>query len=201
MKVLFLGGQGSKELFNWLTEQGEEVFYTEDKITVEGLNKLRPDIIVSYNYRYIIKKEIIDFVKGNAVNLHISYLPYNKGAHPNVWSFLEDTPKGVTIHCIDEGIDTGKIIVQKEVAIDEDRETLKSSYEFLHAEMRSLFKETWDQIKSGAIMPRDQEGHGTLHFMRDFVKIEPLIKEKGWDTPISELKRRYAVITALSTAK
>ena len=64
--------------------------------------------------------------------MHISLLPWNRGYHPNIWSFLEDTPKGVTIHYINEGIDTGDIIVQKEIVIDEDKETLKSSYEILH---------------------------------------------------------------------
>ena len=62
-----------------------------------------------------------------------------------MWSFLEDTPKGVTIHYIDEGIDTGDIIVQKEVFIDEDKETLKSSYEILNKEIQALFKENWGQ--------------------------------------------------------
>ena len=47
------------------------------------------------------------------VNLHKAYLPYNKGAHPNFWSFAENTPSGITIHVIDSGIDTGNIIYRK----------------------------------------------------------------------------------------
>ena len=38
--------------------------------------------------------------------MHISYLPFNRGAHPNYWSFKDNSPKGVTIHFIDNGIDT-----------------------------------------------------------------------------------------------
>ena len=48
----------------------------------------------------------------------MSYLPYNRGAHPNFWSFVNNTVKGVTIHEIDQGIDTGKIILQKSIKFD-----------------------------------------------------------------------------------
>ena len=47
------------------------------------------------------------------INLHISYLPYNRGSYPNYWSFKENTPNGVSIHHIDDGIDTGPVLVQK----------------------------------------------------------------------------------------
>ncbi len=43
----------------------------------------------------------------------MGYLPFNRGAHPNFWSFMEKTPSGVTMHEINSGIDKGKIIVQK----------------------------------------------------------------------------------------
>ena len=49
----------------------------------------------------------------NSINLHLSYLPFNRGKNPNVWSIIESTPCGATIHKIDEKIDTGKIYVRK----------------------------------------------------------------------------------------
>ena len=45
-------------------------------------------------------------------------LPYNRGMHPWYWSIVDETPAGVTIHFIDENIDEGHIIAQKEVLID-----------------------------------------------------------------------------------
>ena len=191
MKILFLGGGLSEELTNWLKHQGEDIIYKDNKITIDDVRFITPDFIVSYNYRYIISKEIIDCVKGNAINMHISFLPYNRGANPNVWSFLEDTPKGVTIHYIDEYIDTGDIIVQREVFIDEEIETLKSSYEILHRDIQKLFKENWDNIKSEEITPVPQSRKGTLHFTKEFLDLEQLIQEKGWDTPIKEFKKQY----------
>ena len=174
-----------------MTSQGEEVIYREDKVTTDDVKKVSPDFIISYNYKYIISKEIIDCVRGKAVNLHISLLPWNRGSHPNVWSFLGDTPKGVTIHYINDGIGTGDVILQKEVFIDENKETLKSSYEILHREIQSLFKENWDKIKNGEIVSQKQMG-GDLHYKRESIKFEPLVKGKGWDTPIREFKRQYS---------
>lgn len=191
MKILFLGGNLASDLADWMTSQGEEVIYREDKVTTDDVKKVSPDFIVSYNYKYIISKEIIDCVRGKAVNLHISLLPWNRGYHPNVWSFLDDTPKGVTIHYIDTGIDTGDIIVQKEILIDDNNETLKSSYEILHEKIQKLFKDNWQKIKTVDFIPYTQVGGGSLHFKKDMIKFEPFLREQGWDTPISELKRKY----------
>jgi methionyl-tRNA formyltransferase len=47
----------------------------------------------------------------------LSYLPFNRGAHPNFWSFIEKTQAGVSIHKINKGIDTGNIILRKKINI------------------------------------------------------------------------------------
>jgi len=186
MKVLFLG-KPDDELVVWLKGQGEDVETAEDKIDLEFLNQVKPDMIVSYNYRNILGKELIDFPEKGAINLHISLLPYNRGADPNPWSFLENTPKGITIHMIDEGIDSGDILVQKEVKFDETKETLSTSYNKLHDEIKKLFKENWEDIKLGKIKAKKQEGNGSIHFKKDNIKFQKYLNEKGWETPVSEL--------------
>ena len=186
MKVLFLG-KPDDELVVWLKGQGEDVETAEDKIDLEFLNQVKPDMIVSYNYRNILGKELIDFPEKGAINLHISLLPYNRGADPNPWSFLENTPKGITIHMIDEGIDSGDILVQKEVKFDETRETLATSYNKLHYEIKKMFKDTWEDIKLGKIEPKKQKGKGSIHFKKDNIKFQKYLNEKGWETPVSEL--------------
>jgi len=127
-------------------------------------------------------------MKNNIINLHISLLPWNRGAHPNVWSFLEDTQKGVTIHVIDEGIDTGPILIQKEVYIDGSIETLKSSYEKLHREIQELFKRSWNDIKNKKLRPIYQNSKGSLHYKKNFKKIECLLNNRGLNISIMELK-------------
>lgn len=73
------------------------------------------DLIISFGYKKIINKKILQKLRRPPINLHFSYLPYNRGTHPNFWSFVENTPKGVSIHEIDAGIDAGGIIVRKKV--------------------------------------------------------------------------------------
>lgn len=188
MKILFLGGKLASDLADWLTSQGEEVIYREDKVTTDDVKKVSPDFIISYNYKYIISKEIIDCVRGRAVNLHISLLPWNRGSHPNVWSFLGDTPKGVTIHYINEGIDTGDVILQKEVFIDENKETLKSSYEILHREIQALFKENWNKIKNAEIVSQKQMGGGTRTTRGKVLNSSPSSKKKNGTQQSENLK-------------
>lgn len=62
------------------------------------------------------------------------------GSDPNFWSFIEKIPKGVTIHYLDAGVDTGNIIVQERVQFNENQEMLASSYQKLHITIQQLFK-------------------------------------------------------------
>jgi len=160
----------------------------EKKISLNLLENLSPDLILSYNYKYIIKKDIIDAYRNKIVNLHISYLPWNKGCYPNVWSFIENTPKGVTIHLINEGIDTGDILFQKEIYIDESFHTLKSSYILLQKEIQKLFIENLDNILNFKFSPKPQnKNEGSYHSLEDFKKyIKPIIDKYGWDIKIKD---------------
>ena len=191
MNVFFLGGNVAKSLAKWLSAR-EEVFYTEKEIDIKDVKSFNPDFIVSYNYRYIIPKEIIKFVKGKAINLHISYLPWNKGSHPNLWSFLDDTPKGITIHYINEKIDGGDIIVQKKIHINEEKETLQSSYDKLHIEMQNLFKKYWTKIRNGEIKAKRQKKGGTIHYKKEFEIFKQFISKKSWNLPIKEFKEYFS---------
>lgn len=192
MKILFLTNNNSAvELFNWLQSEGEEIELMQVRITEEFLNNNVYKLIISYGYRYIIKKEIIDKYRGKIINLHISYLPWNRGADPNIWSFIENTPKGVTIHLIDEGIDTGEIIFQKKLEFNKNVETLRSSYEILQEEIQLLFKENWQKIKSFDFVSKKQIEKGSLHYKKDLENIKSLIEDFNWDIPVSKLINIY----------
>ena len=110
-KILFLG-YSSKEtkLIQTLKDLRKyQIFNSKKKIKLSDLNDI--DLIITFGYRHLINQDILIKNK-KIINLHISYLPYNRGAHPNFWSFAENTPSGVSIHKIDSGIDTGNIISQ-----------------------------------------------------------------------------------------
>ncbi|QGU95075.1 formyl transferase [Clostridium bovifaecis] len=193
MKILFLtNNRISHGLYNWLREKGEDVLIFEEKLELDKVKEINPDFIISYNYRYIVKKDIIHFMNNRIINLHISLLPWNRGAHPNVWAFLEETPKGVTIHVLDEGLDTGDILYQKQVYFDEHEETLASSYEKLHSEIQKLFTENWENIKDWNISPISQPQNGTKHFAKEFENVsEKLGLNNDWNINIIKLKNKY----------
>ena len=170
------------------------VLITDQKITVGFLRTHAVDFAVSYRYRHIIKKDIIDYLNGQIINLHISFLPWNRGADPNLWSFLENTPKGVTIHYIDEGIDTGDIIVQQTVGFDLEHDTLATSYFKLNEAIIQLFSDSWFLIKEGKIGGKRQPSGGTFHRESDKERYQLLISKKGWETPVKDLIGRAAFV-------
>jgi methionyl-tRNA formyltransferase len=150
---------------------------------------LAADLVVSYNYSHIISQRQITLCNGHIINLHISYLPWNRGASPNFWSFHDDTPKGVTIHFIDSGIDTGDILCQEECVFDEDCESFASAYSKLHEEIQKLFRENWDAIKNGSICPVPQIGKGTYHNVRETKEIVERFSI-DWNENIGDCKKR-----------
>lgn len=193
MKIIFLtNNEISRNLINWLKDEAkEEVIVIRENITKEMVEREKADFLISYNYRYIIKEGVLDLLEDRAINLHISLLPWNRGADPNVWSFLEDTPKGVTIHLIDAGIDTGDILLQREVKICEEEESLSSSYAILHKTIQELFISNWDDIKHCKVVPKAQLQKGSMHYTKDFPKIKSILGNEGWDIQIPELKSRF----------
>ena len=133
MKILFLGNENNL-LYKKLKKIENNISISSNKLKKEEV--ITYDFIISFGYRHIIKKEIIDlFQDNNIINLHISYLPYNRGSDPNLWSILDNTPSGVSIHLLEKGLDTGDILVQKRVFFNEEIETLESSYNKLIIEL------------------------------------------------------------------
>ncbi len=192
MKILFLSNnQISAPLFRWLAER-EDVTVLRGKISREHLGRLRPDWVVSYSYRHLLEDDVLRVLPGRFLNLHISLLPYNRGADPNTWSFLEDTPKGVSIHLIDAGIDTGPTLVQREIAFEDAGVTLAESYRSLHAQLRALFIENWACLRLGEIDPQPQTGAGSFHRSVEFAAMrDRLLGPQGWNVTVRLLKQRF----------
>ncbi|HET6323361.1 MAG TPA: formyltransferase family protein [Planctomycetaceae bacterium] len=186
MNVLFLGPPDSPVLdFLKSTEAG--VVQTMDPLDATFFARHPVDFLVSHGYRHIIKPYVLDRFPRRAVNLHISYLPWNRGADPNLWSFIENTPKGVSIHYLDAGIDTGDLITQRMVQFAEG-ETLGTSYARLQSEIGQLFQEHWRQIREGTCSATKQIGTGSFHRAADREKVSHL-RTNGWDTPVAQLEK------------
>lgn len=191
--ILFLTNNAdSLILFEWLKEQekDKEVYKISNKITLEMVKQLKPEFIVSYNYRHLVPADVLEFMQGKAVNLHVSMLPYNRGSSPNFFSFLEDTPKGVTIHEMTAGLDKGRILCQKELTFDEEKESFASSYAVLQQEIMELFKQNWEKIKTGkceGFLPAEKGTYHTMKELAEFRKSHPF----EWSENIGECKKRW----------
>ena len=177
-KILFIGYDNkSTKLIDKLIENKCEVWHTNKKFNqIEFF-----DLIISFGYRHLIKKEFLKFHNIPIINLHISYLPWNKGSHPNFWSLFEDTPTGVTIHLVDEGIDTGDIIYQRKVIFENTDNTFEKTYKKLFAEIENLFIENIQNIIFGQYISKPHTAGGSYHSSSELPD-----SFRGWHTNINE---------------
>jgi methionyl-tRNA formyltransferase len=143
------------------------------------------DFIVSYGYRHIIREPQVSKYAGRMINLHIAYLPWNRGADPNFWSIYDNTPRGVSIHQIDRGIDTGPLLFRHFVNFGDD-ETLGSSYALLRLQIERLFAERWPTIRVGDHQPIITCTIGSYHRSVDK---DPIFSRLplGWNTRVETL--------------
>lgn len=201
MRILILSSYPER-LADCIELAGDSMLWTSDPIDASFLHNENIDFIVSYGYRHIISKAVLEKLPGKIINLHISYLPWNKGADPNFWSFFDDTPKGVSIHLIDEGLDTGDILCQRLVDFSEF-DTLASSHSKLQSEIEELFKENWSKLRLSQLAPAAQQGKGSSHLAKhklQFMEKMPL----GWLTLVTEVAdagRRYRGASELPKLK
>jgi methionyl-tRNA formyltransferase (EC 2.1.2.9) len=102
--------------------QGLRVLQPEkirDDNFIETLKKLNPEIAIVVAYGKIIPREILEIPALGCINLHASLLPKYRGAAPIQWALIKgEKVTGVTTMLIDEGLDTGPILLQKEVPIE-----------------------------------------------------------------------------------
>jgi methionyl-tRNA formyltransferase len=204
MRVLFLGNNWlGWQVLRWLKEQHEEIAglvlhppqrrrYGEelsaeadavpvfdgsrlrDPAVVNSIRELNCDIAVSVLFGYILRPDFLALPQLGCINLHPSLLPYNRGAHPNIWSIIEETPAGVTLHYIDAGVDTGDIVAQREVFV-QPIDTGETLYRRLERASLELFMDTWPLVRAGNA-PRwtQNRAAGSSHLASDVEGIDAI---------------------------
>tara|TARA_B100001564_G_scaffold226618_1_gene191075 strand:- start:12760 stop:13803 length:1044 start_codon:yes stop_codon:yes gene_type:complete len=178
--ILFLGYSSNEtSLIEHLKNLGYDVTFENTKLENTALKKY--DFVISYGYRHILTKEHLLHSKQPPINLHISYLPFNRGSHPNFWAYYDKTPHGVTIHQIDEGIDTGLLLLQKKIELNDDM-TLRTSYYLLREEIEKLFIDNTDNLLYSTLKTYRNNFPGSFHLVKD------LPKDVDWDLTINQYK-------------
>ena len=164
------------ELFQWIESMGHDTVLWKDCLTEQWCLEQCFDLTVSYTYRYIIPPEILKTLNENVVNLHNSILPWNRGASPNLWSIIDGTPRGVTLHYMDKQLDKGYVIAQEIVDdCNDESETLASSYNNLDIAAKSLFKKAFKYYEYWPSLRKKCIGQGSYHSVKDGECLEKYI--------------------------
>ena len=191
MKILGLyNNPCAVELFEQIEAAGHEVITTTERLDLSWVLAQHFDLAVSYTYRYIVSAEIIAALSGNIVNIHNSFLPFNRGADPNLWSIIDDTPKGVTIHYMDAALDKGYIIAQEMVDFTGE-DTLHSSYYKLDSAAKELFMKTLEHYESWGELKKKALGQGSYHSVKDGLSYKEMID--SYDMKISDFRKLLGI--------
>ena len=182
MKVLVLG-PNQNLLLPLLTNDSVET--TSEPLQPDSLSIKNFDFAISFGYRHMISQECIEIISGNILNIHISLLPWNKGSNPNIWSWLENSPKGVSVHWVTDQLDAGDIALQKEVSLDKN-DTLSRTYEILQNEATELFNKLWNDIGIAGAKRSQQSGIGNMHRKSDLIEHQRSLT-RGYETRCKEL--------------
>ena len=124
---------------------------------VEILEELKPDVVIVVAYGKILPKDFLEFAKHGCINIHGSILPEYRGAAPIQWSVLDGKEfAGVTSMQMNEGLDTGDIILVEKTKIDEN-ETSGDLYERLTVLGANVLLKTLEAIKTNSLNPQKQD--------------------------------------------
>lgn len=140
---------------------------------IEELKRQNPDVICVVAYGKILPKEVLEIPKYGCINVHGSLLPKYRGAAPIQWSILNgDKTTGVTTIYMDEGMDSGDMILKKEVEIGEN-ETTGELWDRLSKIGADLLVKTLKEIENGTAPREKQSNEFTIAPMlsKDMAKI------------------------------
>ncbi len=148
--------------------------------TIKKLYEAKLDYIILAWWPNIINKEIISIPKYGVINFHPSLLPYCRGKNPNFWSIIEEVPYGVTIHFIDEGIDSGDILFQRKIE-KKWSDTGETLYKKAIKEIIALFKESYPKIISMNYARKKQKKDlVTMHYGKELELKSQIILDKEY---------------------
>ena len=186
-RVLFLGYTESEtRIIQALRNFG----CTVDVRTEKLYNLANYDVVISFGYKYILTEETLFTARRKPINLHISFLPFNRGMHPNFWAHFDGTPSGVSIHYIEKGIDTGDVLFQKKVKFNSNEKTFKQTWTRLKFEIEELFIINIQEIILNKFLVSAQQEGGTFHLKSDLPN-----EFLGWDSVITkEINRLKNII-------
>lgn len=152
---------------------------------IEELRKYHADVMVVVAFGQILPKEILEMPKYGCVNVHASLLPKYRGAAPIQWAVIDgEKVSGVTTMQMDEGLDTGDMILKTEIVLDE-KETGGSLHDKLADAGAKLCVETLKAIEDGTATFTKQ-GESTTAYAK---MLDKKLGQIDWTKPAAEIER------------
>lgn len=150
----------------------------------EWVKALKPDLLVLAFVNQFVPKEVIDLARFGGINYHPSLLPKYRGGTAINWAIINgERETGVTIHYIDEGVDTGDIILQRSVSIDPEDNVLTVYFDKLFPLGVKMIEEAVRLIETGQAQRRPQD--------ESLASFQPVIKEEdtmiNWADPADKI--------------
>ena len=190
-KIRILGPKSRNEsIRKKLCEQGFEVIVSPDPYDADSVDEFSPDIILSSGYDRLLRPKTIQKYSQRIINLHAAYLPWARGIGTTLFATILRYPYGVSVHFINEGLDTGNLIARKIVQTEQD-DTLRTFYSKLLSATEDLFFESFPKIVSGQTNGVPQEELGEINTNRSRLQFESVmdICPNGYDTLIVDLEK------------
>lgn len=161
------------------------------RIFFEAFKALDAEIAIVIAYGKIIPKEMLDLPTYGFINIHVSLLPLLRGASPIQSAILQGLPTtGVTIMRMDEGMDTGPVLSQREVTIDR-QETSVTLHDKLKTVGAKLLVETLAKYLTGELQPQQQDDAQATYCKL----IEKTDGEIDWATSAVDIDRKIRAFT------
>lgn len=157
-------GRGKKIAFSPVKEEAlkhdievyQPVKLKNEPELIEKIKSMKPDFIIVVAFGQILTKEILDIPKYGCINLHASLLPMYRGAAPLNWAVINgEKVSGNTTMLMNEGLDTGDMLLKDEVEITEDM-TSGELHDILMERGSTLLLTTIDKMAKGEITPEKQ---------------------------------------------
>lgn len=163
---------------------------------IEELRKYNADIMIVVAFGQILPKEILEMTPYGCVNVHASLLPKYRGAAPIQWSIIDgEKVTGVTTMQMDEGLDTGDMLLKTEIPIEMD-ETGGSLHDKLAAAGASLCVETMKALEEKNVTPQKQ-GETTTAYAR---MLDKQLGNIDWTKSAEEIERLIRGLTPWPSA-
>lgn len=167
-----------------------------DNEIIESIKKQNPDLIVVVAYGKILPKELIEIPKYGIINVHSSLLPKYRGAAPiNAALINGDRKSGVSIMYVEEKLDAGAVLLQKETEIDE-QDTFLTLHDRLKEMGAELLEEAIELIKIGKVNAKEQD-ETLVTFVKPFKREDCHI---NWDNTSREIFNMVRGMNPIPTA-